>query len=169
LVGLGFIKKLCEADRVAMKLPLSRHTAERQRLCGPVLDGFKLWLDVEALVVLPKDAIGYARNQWRALARFLEDARLKLDNTRRAPAPVRRRRAQDWLFAGSKNGAETACVLYSWLATCKLHAINPFDYLRDVVMRVAAHPARDVLDLNPTAWKQKLQHIDAARSAPSPP
>jgi Transposase IS66 family len=49
-----------------------------------VLAGFKAWLDAEALVVLPKapiaDAIGYTRNQWGALTRFLEDARLKLDN-----------------------------------------------------------------------------------------
>ncbi len=49
-----------------------------------MLDAFKVWLDAEALVVLPKapiaDAIGYARNQWGALTRFVEDARLKLDN-----------------------------------------------------------------------------------------
>jgi hypothetical protein len=67
-----------------MKLPPSRRTAERQRLCGPLLASFKLWLDAEAFVVLPKapiaDAIGYTRNQWDALSRFVEDARLKLDN-----------------------------------------------------------------------------------------
>lgn len=173
LVGLGFIKKLYEADRVAMKLPPSRRTAERQRLCAPVLEAFKAWLDAEALVVLPKapiaDAIGYARNQWGALTRFLDDARLKLDNNS-AERQLRRVAVgrKNWLFAGSENGAETACVLYSLLATCKLHGVNPFEYLRDVVMRVGRHPARDVLDLSPKAWKQKLQNLDAARSAPSP-
>ncbi len=172
LVGLGFIKKLYEADRVAMKLPPSRRTAERQRLCAPVLQAFKTWLDAEALVVLPKapiaDAIGYARNQWGALTRFLDDARLKLDNNT-AERQLRRVAVgrKNWLFAGSENGAETACVLYSLLATCKLHGVNPFEYLRDVIMRVASHPARDVLELSPKAWKQKLQHLDAARSAPS--
>jgi hypothetical protein len=69
---------------------------------------------------------------------------------------------------GSENGAETACVLYSLLATCKLHGVNPFEYLRDVIVRVASHPARDVLELSPKAWKQKLQDLDAARSAPTP-
>jgi transposase len=171
LVGLGFIKKLYEADRVVMKLPPSRRTAERQRLGAPVLDAFKTWLDAEALVVLPKapiaDAIGYARNQWGALTRFLEDARLKLDNNA-AERQLRRVAVgrKNWLFAGSENGAEAACVLYSLLATCKLHRVNPFEYLRDVIMRVGRHPARDVLELSPKAWKQKLQHLDAAQ-APS--
>jgi transposase len=172
LVGLGFIKKLYEADRVAMKLPPSRRTGERRRLCTPLLDAFKVWLDAEALVVLPKapiaDAIGYVRNQWDALIRFVEDARLKLDNNA-AERQLRRVAVgrKNWLFAGSEDGAERACVLYSLLATCKLHGVNPFDYLRDVLLRVASHPASDVLALNPKAWKQKLQHLDAARNAPS--
>jgi transposase len=172
LVGLGFIKKLYEAERVVMKMPPSRRTAERRRLCSPVLDAFKDWLDAEALVVLPKapiaDAIGYIRNQWGALTRFLDDARLKLDNNI-AERQLRRVAVgrKNWLFAGSDNGAERSCVLYSLLATCKLHGVNPFEYLRDVIMRVSSHPARDVLELSPKGWKQKLQKLDAARTAPS--
>lgn len=173
LIALGFIKKLYEVDRVVMKLPPVRRTPERQRLCAPVLNAFKTWLDAEALVVLPKapiaEAIGYARNQWGALTRFLEDARLKLDNNI-AERQLRRVAVgrKNWLFAGSENGAESGCILYSLLATCKLHGVNPFDYLRDVTMRVGSHPARDVLELNPKAWKQKLHDLDAARSTPSP-
>lgn len=173
LIGLGFIKKLYEADRVVMKMPPVRRTAERHRLCTPVLDAFKQWLDAEALVVLPKapiaDAIGYVRNQWGALTRFVEDARLKLDNNI-AERQLRRVAVgrKNWLFAGSEDGAERACALYSLLATCKLHGVNPFEYLRDVIMRVGRHPARDVLELSPKAWKQKPKDVDAARSAPSP-
>lgn len=173
LVGMGFIKKIYEADRVVMKRPPVRRTAERQRLSAPILEAFKAWLDAESLVVLPKapiaDAIGYTRNQWGALTRFLEDARLKLDNNI-AERQLRRVAVgrKNWLFAGSENGAERGCVLYSLLATCKLHGVNPFDYLRDVLMRVSSHPARDVLDLSPKAWKQKLQDLDAARLATPP-
>ncbi len=172
LIGLGFIKKLYEADRVVMKMPPVRRTDERHRLCTPVLDAFKQWLDAEALVVLPKapiaDAIGYVRNQWGALTRFVDDARLKLDNNI-AERQLRRVAVgrKNWLFAGSEDGAERACVLYSLLATCKLHGVNPFEYLRDVIMRVGRHPARDVLELSPKAWKQKLKDLDATRSASS--
>lgn len=66
-----------------MELPPSRRTEERRRLAVSILDTFKAWLDREDLVVLPQapiaDAIGYVRNQWGALTRFLDDARLKLD------------------------------------------------------------------------------------------
>jgi transposase len=50
---------------------------------------------------------------------------------------------KNWLFAGSDEGAERACILYSLIASCKLHGVNPFDYLRDVLVRVGDHPARD--------------------------
>jgi transposase len=169
LVGLGFIKKLYEADRVASRAPPSRRTEERRRLAEPILTTFKAWLDAEALVVLPKapiaDAIGYVRNQWEALTRFVQDARLKLDNNS-AERQLRRVAVgrKNWLFAGSEEGAERACVLYSILASCKLHGVNPFDYLRDVLVRVGDHPARDVLSLSPKGWKQ-AKDLHAARDA----
>ncbi len=169
LVGMGFIKKLYEADRVASRAPPSRRTAERRRLAEPVLEAFKMWLDAESLVVLPKapiaEAIGYARNQWDALTRFLEDARLKLDNNA-AERQLRRVAVgrKNWLFAGSEEGAERGCVLYSLVASCKLHGVNPFEYLRDVLVRVGDHPARDVLALSPKGWKQ-AKDLDASRDA----
>ncbi len=169
LVGMGFIKKLYEADRVASRAPPSRRTEERRRLAEPVLEAFKAWLDAESLVVLPKapiaDAIGYARNQWDALTRFLEDARLKLDNNA-AERQLRRVAVgrKNWLFAGSEEGAERGCVLYSLVASCKLQGVNPFEYLRDVLVRVGDHPARDVLALSPKGWKQ-AKDLDAARDA----
>ena len=170
LIGLGFIKKLYEADRMAGRAPPIRRTEERRRLAEPVLAGFKAWLDAEALVVLPKapiaDAIGYTRNQWGALTRFLEDARLKLDNNA-AERQLRRVAVgrKNWLFAGSDEGAERACVLYSLVASCKLHGANPWDYLRDVLVRIGDHPARDVLALSPKGWMQAAKDLDAAKTS----
>jgi hypothetical protein len=77
-------------------------------------------------------------------------------------APHRRK---NWLFAGSETGAERACVLYSILASCRLHGVDPFAYLTDVLVRVHRHPARDALGLAPKAWKQQLQQRDAAQLA----
>jgi len=168
LVGIGFIKKLYEVDHTIAKLPPSRRTEERRRLAVPILEAFKAWLDREDLAVLPQspiaEAIGYARNQWGALTRFLDDARLKLDNNT-AERQLRRVAIgrKNWLFAGSEGGAERACVIYSLLASCKLHRVNAFDYLRDVLIRVGSHPARDVLALSPKAWKQALQNVEASQ------
>ena len=169
LVGLGFIKKLYEADRISARTPPGRRTEERRRLATPILDAFKMWLDAESLVVLPRapiaEAIGYTRNQWDALCRFLEDARLKLDNNS-AERQLRRVAVgrKNWLFAGSEEGAERGCVLYSLVASCKLIGVNPFDYLRDVLVRIGDHPARDVLALSPKGWKQ-AKDLEAARAA----
>jgi hypothetical protein len=37
--------------------------------------------------------------------------------------------------------------------------------LRDVIGRVANHPARDVLALAPKAWQQTAQNVDAPKTA----
>jgi hypothetical protein len=168
LVAIGFIKRLYEADRSASRAPPSRRTEERRRLAAPVLETFKAWLDAESLEVLPKapiaEAIGYARNQWSALTRFLDDARLKLDNND-AERQLRRVAVgrKNWLFAGCEEGAERACVLYSLVASCKLHGVNPLEYIKDVLVRVGEHPARDVLALSPKRWKQ-AQDLDAPKN-----
>ena len=52
-------------------------------------------------------------------------------------------------------------ALWTLLASCKLHGVDPFAYLRDVLTRVGSHPARDVLALSPKAWKQQLQDAQA--------
>lgn len=172
LIGLGFIKKLYEADRGASRAPPIRRTEERRRLAAPLLETFKAWLDAESLVVLPKapiaEALGYTRNQWGALTRFLDDARLKLDNNS-AERQLRRVAVgrKNWLFAGSDEGAERACILYSLIASCKLHGVNPFDYLRDVLVRVGDHPARDVLALSPKNWKKPAKDLDATQAVAS--
>ena len=87
--ALGFIGQLYAIDAELKKkqLPPAQRTTERRRLATPVLDAFRAWLDVEGLVVLPKSpigqAIGYARNQWTPLTRFLEDGRLRLGRVER--------------------------------------------------------------------------------------
>jgi len=38
--------------------------------------------------------------------------------------------------------------------TCRLHQIDPYDYLVDVLQRVGEHPASRVHELTPRLWKQ---------------
>jgi transposase len=166
-VAIGFIRELFHIDAQTRPLPLPEQTALRRARAGPVLDAFKTWLDAAVLEVVPGSplaaAIGYVRNQWQALNRFVQDGRLRLDNN--ASERALRRIAvgrKNWLFAGSEAAAERACVLYSLLASCRLHGINAFDYLCDVLVRIGDHPARRVLELAPKYWKHKLQNVHAA-------
>jgi hypothetical protein len=39
------------------------------------------------------------------------------------------------------------------LATCKLHDVNPCEYLVDVLQRVCTHPASRVEESTPRVWK----------------
>jgi len=40
------------------------------------------------------------------------------------------------------------------IVTCRLHGVNPYAYLVDVLQRVSEHPASRVADLTPRLWKQ---------------
>jgi len=40
------------------------------------------------------------------------------------------------------------------IVTCRLHGVDPYTYLADVLQRVAQHPASRVPELTPRLWKQ---------------
>jgi transposase len=122
----------------------ARQQREEQRRCWrehraqPILAALKIWLEEQKGQVLPKTvlgkALGYALNNWAALARYLEKGYLALDNnlserTLRAIAVGR----NNWGVMGSKKGGQTAAVLYSVVGSCKHLGIDPFTYLREAL------------------------------------
>jgi transposase len=130
----------------------------RQEYSPPILNQIKQRLETFSIEVLPKSpmgqAIGYARGQWKALNRYLEDGILSIDNNlseRTLRMVVIGRK--NWLFAGHDNGARWAAIIYSLVASCKLCKIDPFAYLQDVLDRVSTHPASRIAELIPANWK----------------
>ena len=69
----------------------------------------------------------YARSNWQALNRYLEDSELKIDNNGAENAlrgvVVGRK---NWLFAGSRDDGQRAAALYSLIYTCKANDVEPF-------------------------------------------
>jgi hypothetical protein len=63
---------------------------------------------------------------------------------------------KNWLFAWTEIGAEQIGIIQSLLVTCRLHDINPYTYLVDVLQRVSEHPASEVAELTPGNWKNKF-------------
>jgi hypothetical protein len=59
---------------------------------------------------------------------------------------------KNYLFCGSHEAAQRSAMLYSLMGTCKLHGINPFVYLNDVLTRIAAYPVNKINDLLPHHW-----------------
>jgi transposase len=142
----------------------------REEHARPVLAELEAWLTAWSERVAPRmplgEALTYARKRWRALTRYLEDGRLEIDNNRveRLIRPVALGR-KNYLFAGSDAGAERAAVVYSVLATCTLHEIDPWAYLQDVLAKIAAGwPQRELDALLPDRWI--TQHPDALRCPP---
>ena len=58
--------------------------------------------------------------------------------------------------AGSEGGAENAAILFSVVVSCKLHGVDPFAYLRDVLMRIHRHPSDRVHQLIPREWQKRF-------------
>ena len=40
-----------------------------------------------------------------------------------------------------------------WLVTCRLHEVNAYTYLVDVLQRISVHPANRAIELTPRLWK----------------
>jgi transposase len=60
----------------------------------------------------------------------------------------------NWMFSWTELGAQHVGVVQSLIATSRLHQVDPYDYLVDVLQRVGQHPAADVAQLTPRLWAQ---------------
>jgi transposase len=163
---LALIGKLYDVERQAKEneLDVSAVKDLRQEHSKPVLEEIRIHLNDWSIELLPKSPIGqavsYARAQWEALNRYLDDGDLDIDNnlSERVLRTVCIGR-KNWLFAGSDEGAKRAAIIYSLIATCKLCHVDPFAYLRDVLDRVSTHPASRIAELTPHAWTPTSQHL----------
>jgi len=133
------------------------HLELRQTRGRAAMAAFLAWLDAHKDAFPPKSALGqaisYARNRGDTLTRFLDDVRIPLDNnaSERALRIVALGR-KNFLFVGSPEHGENLAGLYSLIATCDLHEVNPLEYLRDVLLRVDTHPAAKIDELLPDRW-----------------
>jgi transposase len=132
--------------------------ALREQNAAPVLDELKAWMKEQITAVLPKspigEAIAYALPRWDKLSLYTSQHYLLIDNNliENAIRPVAIGR-KNYLFAGSHEGARRAAMLYSFMGSCKMHQLNPFEWLRDVLARIPAHSANCVSELLPHNWK----------------
>lgn len=159
--GLFGIERKLDAAGASPKTKLS----VRRDKSKPLVDAFFGWCDQEAERVLDDTpiakAIGYSRNQRQALQRFLEDGRLPIHNNG-SELQLRRQAIgrKNWLFVGHDDAAEVNCAFVSLLASCQLHKLEPWAYLRDILCLLPAWPKSRVLELAPAYWKQTLEQPD---------
>jgi transposase len=153
---LELIRQLYDVEDRARDLAPEERQAMRARESVPILDRIEMYLDELRLRALPKSALGkavtYARNQRAALRQYVNDGRLTIDNnvserTLRLQAIGRK----NWEFLGSEEAGPRAAVLFTILAGAKRHRLEPWSYLRDVLLRLSVGDA-DLETLLPDRW-----------------
>jgi len=134
--------------------------AARAEHCRPLVLQFFEWLDqmVNEQLLLPSnpflEAAAYARSRRKQLEVFLDYPDLPLDTNHieREIRPVAVGR-KNWMFCWTELGAKQLGIAQGLLRTCRLHGVDPYVWLIDVLQRVSDHPASRVHELTPSRWK----------------
>jgi transposase len=130
----------------------------RRQMSGPILAALKPRLQSILPSCLPQSPLGkaikYALAEWGPLTEYLENGRLEIDNnlTENAirPSAVGKK---NWLFIGHPNAGWRSAVIYSIIVSCRRRGIDPWQYIRDVLVRLPAMKQSELPTLLPQCWK----------------
>jgi len=159
--ALDTILKLYEVEYRAADeniLGSERHLAMRRTESQRIAEGFRGWLEEQKERFSPQSPMGravrYPLNHWESLTRFLEDAKLPLDNNLseqllRVIALGRK----NFLFVGHNGAGHNLAVLQSLVSTCQINGVEPQAYLTDVLIRIQTHPQSRIDELLPNRWQ----------------
>lgn len=152
-----------ERKAAEAQIPADELLAIRQNQAVPVLEALKVWMIKTYQQVTPASAIGkalaYSLKLWNGLTAYTKDGKLNIDNNKveNAIRPVAIGR-KNYLFAGSHEAAQRSAILYSLLGTCKLHQINPSEWMKDVMKRIAKQPLNQINLLLPHKWHPEINN-----------
>jgi transposase len=127
----------------------------------PLVQLFFEWVDrqLERQGFTPSNpfiqALYYVRERRVGLEIFLADPDVPIDTKHLE-------RALAWFpwaartgtSAGPNSAPHTSASSRCLIVTCRLHGIDPYTYLVDVLQRISEHPASRVGELTPRLWKQ---------------
>lgn len=159
--AIALIRELFMIERQAWETGIVRTEAHRHlrfEKSVPALDELHAWMVRKKDEHLPKSpmaqAIGYGLRQWDRLSLFVRDPRIPIHNN----SSERRLRVvalgrSNYLFFGHPRAGRNICGLYSLVGSCIANAVEPTEYLTDVLLRVRDDMTGDELDeLLPDRW-----------------
>jgi transposase len=148
---------------------VEQRLARRRRECAPLMERLRAWCearraDVEPMCLLGI-AIGYLRNQWVRLSRFLEYAAMDLTNNE-TERDLRRHvlNRKTWFFVGHDDNARRNAEALTLLTTCHKMGIDPRAYLRDTLRRLLAGE-KDLTVMLPESYAARVAAAAAAAAA----
>ena len=110
-------------------------------------------------------AVSYTLAQWESLEVYLKEPEIEIDNNlvENAIRPTALGK-KNWLFFGDADAGERSAIIYSIIASCRRHGIEPYTYLRDVLTRLPTMTNRQIKDIVPKAWAAAIKNT-ALRAA----
>ena len=129
----------------------------------PVLAKIKARLDADhgSGRILPSSPLGkairYTRERWASLERYAGEGNgeVRIDNNpvenAIRPSAVGKK---NWLFIGHPKAGQRSAIIYTIIEECRLHGIDPFAYLVDVLPRIMDHSSHRIAELLPKQWAQ---------------
>jgi transposase len=141
--ALEQMKTWYEVERNAKenKLTLEQRFSLRQEKTVSSMKAFRVWLAGQFPGILPKSPLGaavtYALNQWPFFEPFMTDPRIELSNIliENAIRPIAIGR-KNYMFSGSHEAAKRAAMIYSLVSIAKLYGVDPFVYIKDLLVRL---------------------------------
>lgn len=166
-IALAYIARMYVVEQHIRDKKLTGEAKFKYRVAHskPIIDAFMNWcyeqrqrIDLVKSNPLSK-ALAYTMRRTDALQVFLSEPDVPIDTNHLERAlrviPMGRK---SWLFCWTEFGAEQVGIIQSLLVSCKLHGVNFYDYLVDVLQRISEHPASKVIELTPRVWKTKFAH-----------
>ena len=158
---IDLIRTLFQVEEDIKKEETQEQILQKRRILSlPVVDELflylhKLWFED----LINKDsflgkAVFYAKEREKGLRCYIDNPGVDISNNKienmLRPIAIGRK---NWLFCWSEVGAKYAAIAYTLIQNCKLHKVNSWQYLNDVLVQIDSHPARDVHLLTPKNWK----------------
>ena len=163
-----------DAEARRQGLSPSQRLEYHQEHSEPVMAALETWMQeqLDERRVEPNSGLGkaiaYMQNHWDGLTLFLREPGAPLDNNlcERAlkKAILHRKNA---LFFKTQNGARVADLYMSFIHTCELNEVNPFDYLVALLQHHEAL-AQAPADWMPWSYRAALAALGADPDPPPP-
>ena len=155
--ALIYIGQLYEVEREVKHLSVDERGRIRKDKSKLLVDALHQWLLLQRQRITDGSAtakaLDYSLKRWVALTRFVDDARLPIDNNwiENQIRPIAIGRG-NWLFAGSLRAGQRAAAVMSLIQSAKLNGHDPYVYLKDVLSRLPTQKNSRIDELLPHRW-----------------
>jgi len=158
---LDWILELYRIEYKAAELGIlgtSDHLALRQKHAVPIMTKIDEWIKERKGIMPPQGATGkaitYGENQWKSLSVFLTNPLIRLDNNLSENAlRIIALGRKNFLFVGHEEAGQNLAILQTITSTCRLHNVDAYEYIKDVLIRIQTHPASKIDEILPQNWK----------------